>query len=376
MKNTSYTDSQRRALVIATIIALVFCGYFLRNFFSVIAFAAILAFICNPLYHRFLRSSGKSGRAASLTLLVALLAIIIPLTLVIIVTGLQINTLVNVIKDGNFAFDFESTRGSVVHWVNSTAAHYGLSVRISAESINAALTQALQSLSNSLLSVLRSTASSAFSLITTSIIFIYVFISLLKNQKELIEVITQLNPLGKDATQLYIRKVGAMTNAMVRGQFVIAFAQGITDAALVYLGGMHYGFLFFAMLFTVLSIIPLGGGIVVIPIGIFMMLSGNIVGGLFVIIGHILIVTNIDNILRPKLVPDTARLDPALLLLSVFAGIGLFGFLGIVLGPVVMILITTTVSVFLQVFKNVDMDESDMPMQHKQPFFKRLLRRA
>jgi predicted PurR-regulated permease PerM len=64
-------------------------------------------------------------------------------------------------------------------------------------------------------------------------------------------------------------------------------------------------------------------------------------------------------VLRPRLVPKEARLDSALLLLSVFAGIGFFGFMGIVLGPVVMIIITTTIKVFLDVFKNVQYDDDD-----------------
>jgi predicted PurR-regulated permease PerM len=62
------------------------------------------------------------------------------------------------------------------------------------------------------------------------------------------------------------------------------------------------------------------------------------------------IVTNIDNVLRPKLVPKDAKLNGALTILSVFAGIKVFGFLGIVVGPIIMILITTTVNVYVQVF--------------------------
>ena len=105
------------------------------------------------------------------------------------------------------------------------------------------------------------------------------------------------------------------------------------------------------MLLTVLSIIPLGGGVVAIPIGIIMMLSGNLIGGAFVILGHIFIVTNVDNLLRPKLAPEEARLDSALIILSVFAGISLIGFLGIIVGPVLMIIIVTTIKVYLEVYK-------------------------
>ena len=70
-------------------------------------------------------------------------------------------------------------------------------------------------------------------------------------------------------------------------------------------------------------------------------------------------VTNIDNLLRPILVPREARLDSALMLLAVFAGLTMFGAWGIVIGPVLMIVIVTTISVYLAVYKGVPMDPPD-----------------
>jgi predicted PurR-regulated permease PerM len=141
-----------------------------------------------------------------------------------------------------------------------------------------------------------------------------------------------------------------MTKGMVKGQFIIAFLQGLTDASLLAAGGLSDLFFFFLILLTAFSIIPLGGGVIAIPIGVVMLLTGHVWQGLLVIIGHIIIVTNIDNVLRPKLVPKDAKLDGALTILAVFAGIKIFGFLGIVIGPVLMIIITTTVKVFIDVF--------------------------
>ena len=67
--------------------------------------------------------------------------------------------------------------------------------------------------------------------------------------------------------------------------------------------------------------------------------------------------SNIDNVLRPILVPREARLNSALMLLAVFSGIRMFGFWGIVIGPVLMIVIVTTISVYLAVYKGVPLDD-------------------
>jgi len=165
----------------------------------------------------------------------------------------------------------------------------------------------------------------------------------------------KLNPLGETASELYIGKISAMTKAMVKGQFIIAFLQGLTDAALLWIVGIDF-FFFWLVLLTFLSIIPLGGGIIVLPIGVVMLLTGHIWQGLVLIIGHLVIVTNIDNVLRPRLVPKTARLDSALTILSVFAGLAMFGFLGIVIGPVIMIVIVTTIQVYLEFVENKNDD--------------------
>jgi predicted PurR-regulated permease PerM len=88
-----------------------------------------------------------------------------------------------------------------------------------------------------------------------------------------------------------------------------------------------------------------------------MIFYGNIAGGAFVILWHLLVVTNIDNFLRPVLVPRDARLNSALMLLAVFAGLTMFGPWGIVIGPVLMILIVTTIDVYLAVYKDVELQQ-------------------
>ena len=147
--------------------------------------------------------------------------------------------------------------------------------------------------------------------------------------------------------------MGDMTSAMVKGQFAIAVMQGTSATLSLWIVGMDY-LAFWFVLLTFLSIIPLGAGIVVIPLGIVLILTGNIWQGILLLAWHFIITTNIDNIMRPKFVPKSARLDPALTILSVFAGISIFGFLGIVLGPVIMIVLLTTLDIYLIYTKSLE----------------------
>lgn len=344
------TTQQKRALSIATVLAIVFGAYFLKHYTMLVIFAAIVAFIFNPFYQRMLRKR-KPSAAAMLTLLASIVAIIIPLTIVLALTAHQLANLIDVAKNISHNTNLTDLLNSVIDSINNLLSSLGVPYKLSESAIISNLGDGIKSFAEGVLGSLTSIASGIGSFISTSIIYIYVFMSLLINQDKLLETFHQLNPLGRDVSNLYARRTAVMTKAMVRGQFIIATVQGFTDAALLYIAGLRSLFFFFFVLLTMLSIIPLGGGIVAIPIGIVMILTGHVWQGLLVVLGHLLIVTNEDNVLRPKLVPKEARLDPALTLLSVFSGLAFFGFIGIVLGPVIMILIVTTLQVYLDVYR-------------------------
>ena len=354
MSDFAGSRSQKRTLGIATALAVLGGIYFLRGYFLLIAFAAIVAFTFNPVYKRLVRRGKSPGAAASITFLVSVLAFLIPITIVIAVSVHQILAIVHEISQSNYNTNVNDLLKHLVDTINRTLASLHISHKVTVDDITSGLSHALSSIQSSLLSTITSSVSGFFAFFSLAIIYIYVFLSMLTKQDVLLKTVHRLNPLGDEISRLYTGRMAAMTKSMVRGQFIIAMAQGLTDALLLYFAGMHSTFFFFFLVLTILSIIPLGGGIIALPIGVVMLFTGNVAGGLLIIIGHLIIVTNIDNVLRPRLVPREARLDPALTLLAVFSGLKFFGFLGIILGPVLMILLVTTIQVYMEVYHNID----------------------
>lgn len=371
MSLQTLTISQKRALAVVTALALLFGFYFLKDFFILIVVAAISAFLFTPLYKRFKRRMG-SGLAATLTFLSALLIIILPLAGIIALAIFQVGNMIDGATQSLQGTDIGTLGTGVLDFVNDILSRLPyVNYQVTNEELTEKIAMVAQSVGNWLLGFLASSASSVLGVITSAIIYIYVFMSLLVNQDKLLSVVRKLNPLGDQISDMYLAKMGAMVKGTVGGQFVIAICQGIAGAISIYLAGFHEGFFLFAIFLTALSVIPLGSGIVTIPFGIGMMLFGNVAGGIFVIAWHIIVITNIDNLLRPILVPQQARLDPALMLLSVFAGIGMFGFWGIVIGPVLMILVVTTVRVYLAVFKGVPLVEPTPKQNRSLSFWKK-----
>jgi predicted PurR-regulated permease PerM len=354
MDNFTLTAPQKRWLALATAVALALGVVFLVPYLGLIIVSAIAAYMFNPLYQWLSQKLHKAGLSAMLTVIISLLALVIPLIIVVLLTIAQTQQLLSKIDSAETIKQFNTALPKLLDAVNNLLASLHVSFRVSTEQLAGVARHVLETLGKNVLSFLTSSLGGFVSFFTLLILYIFVFANILRHQTTIKTTIKKLNLLGDDLGSLYAQRIGAMTKATIRGQFVIALAQGFASAIGIYFAGVHGLFFFSLVLFTVLSIIPLGAGIVVIPIGVLMVLFGNIWAGLFLLAWHFLVTTNIDNILRPMLVPKSARLNSALMLLAVFAGLAHFGFLGIILGPVIMIVIVTTIQVYLSVYRQVD----------------------
>ena len=346
-------------------------AYFLRHYFILVVIAAIVAYLFTPLYNRCRRRFG-SGLSATLTVLAALATVIIPVGALLTLAVLQISHMLVHVADWVQTADMSTVGDQVLTFVNHLLAKLPFGhFAVTAESLRGNLVSVSQT--RRALAAARAARCRGRRDRRDHVgDHFLVRPGLAADQPgAVLLLIRRLNPLGEEVTDLYLAKMGAMVKGTVKGQFIIALVQGVLGAASIYIGGFHNGFFIFAIFLTALSVIPLGSGIVTIPFGIGMMFFGNIAGGLFVVLFHLIGVTNIDNFLRPILVPREARLDPALMLLAVFSGIAMFGFWGIVLGPVLMIIIVTTISVYLSVYKGVEMTSHEPPEKRRRMFRRR-----
>ncbi|GAB3239512.1 AI-2E family transporter [Mycolicibacterium hippocampi] len=376
-----FSVSQKRALAVFTVLALAFAAYFLRGYVLLIAVAAVLAYLFNPLYRRLLEKTNV-GLSATVTLLAAIATVAVPLTGVAFLAFLQISQMVTSVSQWAAQTDFTALAQRLLDSANRALDRIPfIEVTLTQDSVRDAAAKLGQSGGQVALGVLRDSVGSIATVVTAMIIFLYVFIALLTRGDRVLDLFRDLNPLGDRVSDIYLAKVGAMVSATVKGQLIIAVCQGVAGAVSIYIAGIHDGFFMFVIFLTALSFIPLGSGIVTIPLGIGMAIFGNIAGGIFVVVFHVLVTTSIDNVLRPFLVPKSAHLHPALMLLAVFAGLKMFGFWGIVLGPVLMIVVVTTISVYLAVYKGEPLesltgtraDPADDEAERDVPWWRRLL---
>ena len=344
------TSRTRTFFYLVVILACYLTYVTIRPYLSSIVLSVLTAIMYRPLYLRCLRwCRGYKFLAMLLTLLALAISLLAPLLLVAnitirqslqfsqdvsrLVTGNNI-TLLNLISQTNMLIsaiplvDHHITEKAIIDSVQNTVGPISTYIANNAISIG----------------------SSSIQLITQAIVFISVLITLLPITPKAFQIVKDLSPLDDQLDQKYIQRITTMARAMVRGVFVIALAQGAAAGIFLAIGGVPY-VAFWTLLCVVFALLPLGVNVITIPAGITLLAFGSIWQGLLVILGGMVVVSNIDTFLRPMLVPKEASLNPAMVLIGALGGLRLFGFLGVIYGPVVMIFLVTTVEIYLEHYR-------------------------
>ena len=146
-------------------------------------------------------------------------------------------------------------------------------------------------------------------------------------------------------------KVGrSVSRATVKGTLIIALIQGTLGGIGFAVAGIEAP-VFWGAVMAVLSMLPgIGATLVWAPVVAYLLIAGQTLAGLGLLAWCAGVVGSIDNFLRPVLVGRDTEMPDLLILLSTLGGIGLFGFSGLVLGPILAALFVTVLAIYSRVF--------------------------
>lgn len=334
-------DSKPRFYFLLVLLALtlVLSFFVFRPFLYALILASVFALVSQPVYKVIFKFFGKQAWLASLlTILVAIVFILIPLSLL----GWQIfqegQQLYLSLSDN---FDSQSA-GQIFSGLNSNLAKLipGLD----------SLTFDFQQYAKSGLSFLLSHLSSIFfnlaKIVTGLFIFIVASFYLLKDGNKFRQFLVQVSPLTEKDDQMIINKIVKATNSVVRGSLMIATLQGIVSSFGLFIFGVPNPILWGTMA-AVGALIPgVGTAVVLLPAIIYLYLSGQVISAGGLLVWGALAVGLIDNLLSPYLVGKKAQLHPLLMLLSVLGGLSFFGPIGLILGPLVISLLLVLLEIY------------------------------
>jgi predicted PurR-regulated permease PerM len=326
-------------------------------FVTPILFALAMIVILKPLYNRLLKArwiKSSERRASALTLVIFLLLIAIPIFLVVSVAISQAVSLFTSLDFEGLDFSPQAIIASLEAGIQEII---GEGFQLDEISLGENIQEALSSLASWFGSIAISLGQSLPRLFTNGLIILVIIVVFLPMYRRPgTQDVMELVPFPEEITKLFLDKFNMMIVAMFKGTFIIAFVQGIAMGVVLWIAGVPYT-MFLTIISMFLSLVPLIGiSLVAWPVAIILLLTGQIWQGIFVIAMFLLVIANIDAMLRPRLVPKGAYLNPALVLLSVLGGLQLMGLIGALYGPVVMILLVTSIDVYTKYMLRSDLE--------------------
>ncbi len=336
-----------RLLLLAAIIAIVLIWPYMSSVILAITFAAVL----QPVHRFFLRKAhNRMGIATALTVVTTILLVGIPLMFGAFLlfdsfAALAGDAAVALRRPDNVLMTSVKT---LEEWIASTglAEQFQLGEPEIAQSVSGFAVD----IGAQFLAWLASVGTSTYNLIVPAILFISLLGTFLANGKRVIQLIKEISPLDDAVNQLFLDRLNIMARAMILSIVVIAVIQGAVTGLIMAVGGTPH-ILPLTLLAILFSILPAGAAVIAVPVGLIHFLVGNTWEGALIILASVTIVASLDNRLRPLLVSKDAYLNRPFVLLSVFSGVALFGFMGVVYGPLIMIFVSTTAEVYLKYYR-------------------------
>jgi predicted PurR-regulated permease PerM len=321
--------------------AIVAGALFLHKYLGVFALAALTTLIFAPLHNWLLKRKVRIAKlATAITIFAIILSLLAPLFTIIGLAYYEANQASSSIKNnelkGANLDKFTATLNDTAHDLGINISHDSISNKIKALSKKAI---------PGILDFIFNTVGSIAIFVTDVIVYFMLLATMLSRKYQLVDALKRLSPFANSVNNEYLSKVKAMAISMVKGSFIIALIVSLISCLTLWIIGFPYLILWF-ILFTIMSLIPLGAGIIYVPIGIILLLTGNTWQGILILAVQFIVLNNVDNVLRPLLSPKDSRLPGVLVLVSTFAGVSYFGLLGVVYGPIIMVLIYTTIELY------------------------------
>jgi predicted PurR-regulated permease PerM len=181
----------------------------------------------------------------------------------------------------------------------------------------------------------------------------------------LVHVLVGAIPIEKDYTRHFVRTLRDKSKQLLLGYLLVAVYQSVAAYAIFSLFHVR-GPLVLAMLTGICSFIPMvGAGLVWGPVGIGHIIAGNLVGGIALLLISGFFISIMDNFLRPLFLRERLNIHPLLIFFSILGGLQLFGFNGIVLGPLILILFFAALGLYELAYGPAEGDKKGPPGERK-----------
>ncbi len=335
-------------LILAIGISLIFYTL-IKGFFMALLLAAIFAGLLYGINDRLAkRFGGRRLLATLVSIILFTLIIIIPLTGFMI---LLVDQAINLSKNISLITDEAFTAG--LPDLTPYFERYPQLAEILpdqaefADRINSIIVSTGNFIVKSLSNITTGTVNFFFQLF----IFYFALFYFLLEGKSYLKLALYYLPLSDQEERMLLNRFTTVTRATLKGTLIIGLVQGTLAGAAMAVAGLPNA-LFWGVIMVLLSAIPaVGPAIVWFPASVYLLITGNYVSGIGLLLFGAIVVSSVDNLLRPPLVGKDTKMPDLMVLLGTLGGLAVFGMAGLIIGPIIAALFISIWEIYGETFR-------------------------
>lgn len=326
--------------------------YITKPFLPALFTGAIIAYLAYPLYEKTLKRIKNGNIAALIIAIFIVLLITVPFVIVLGLVSKEAYATYTSLSQQNLGTNFLKIVCKEEIWLSCKATKLLVGF-LPENDLDYYLQVTIEKITGFIIDNAAKFLVSIPSIFLNFFVIIFVVYYLLKDGQSIAIRIKNIIPLKESHKQHVLDRFNEITSAVFYGNISVAFLQGI----LAGLGFLVLGIsspILWGFVTALFALIPyFGTAIVWLPMALNLIFVGYLqydssstVRGIVLIAYGLFVVSSIDNFLKPKLISTKAKVHPILVLLGVLGGLNLFGFIGLILGPVMLALLMTFVDIY------------------------------
>jgi predicted PurR-regulated permease PerM len=323
----------------------------IKPFITAVLTGVILSYIFYPVYSRINKVITNKNFSSLLTSILVVLIITLPLFFVINATSRQAHEMY-IFSEQKIAVFKSLTSCEPIDKPLCKISRY-VGNKLKDPQINYYIDTITKDIPNTIKEHMLGMLLSLPTILVNLFVVLFVMFFIFRDGRILLEKIERLTPLKAKHRKKVFKKVSDMTYAVVYGSIIIAVIQGLLGGLGFWVVGLPSPLLWAAVMIFAALIPYVGSSIIWFPAALLLIFDGYqsldtslIIKGILLILYGMFIVGSIDNILKPKLIGDKGGLHPVLVLLGVVGGMKFLGFIGIVVGPIILALLVAFIKIY------------------------------
>lgn len=330
------------------ILTLLMAGWLFSPFAHDVLLAFVLAALLGPMYERLTRVlRGRNSIAAGTCVTVVVLAVAGPLTLLATSLFQEVQTLylsINAKMTLEYIEKLLFGRSPFAITAKSLARKLGL--RWTPEAVQSWATDVMGSWSSILYdqlnSLIANTLAMGFHFGITLLLLFYILL----DGKQLKPYIMRLTPLPDDEDEQLYQQFKAMSRAIVYGNGIGSLIQGILGGIALDLAGIRSPVLWGTVMALFSSLPVVGVSVVSVPAALYLAFQGDYLTAILLYGFCSIMNLTVENVVKTKLIGSQIEIHSLLIFMSILGGIGMFGVLGLLYGPLLVAVMLTVLELY------------------------------